>query len=187
MGKMRIYEYAKKNNTTSKEIVEQLGKLNYEVKNHMSSVTGPMKKDLDKIFQNSKPAETNQPVADQKQHNTKAKQKETRGKMKSNTTHPSKKKQKGKQKKQSQSAGKTVAAQETPEHIVFTNSLTVSGLAEKLNKDVSEIIKKLMFLGVMANKNQDLDEDTIELICSDYGEIGRASCRERVLVWGVAS
>src|SRR5690625_4203008 len=169
MGKMRIYEYAKKNNTTSKEIVEQLGKLNYEVKNHMSSVTGPMKKDLDKIFQNSKPAETNQPVADQKQHNTKAKQKETRGKMKSNTTHPSKKKQKGKQKKQSQSAGKTVAAQETPEHIVFTNSLTVSGLAEKLNKDVSEIIKKLMFLGVMANKNQDLDEDTIELICSDYG------------------
>ena len=169
MGKMRIYEYAKQNNTTSKEVVEQLGKLNYEVKNHMSSVTEPMRKDLDKVFQKPKAAEENQSATSQKQHNKKSKQKETRGKMKSNTTHQSKKKQKGKQKKQSQSVDKTAAVQETPEHIVFTNSLTVSGLAEKLNKDVSEIIKKLMFLGVMANKNQDLDEDTIELICADYG------------------
>src|SRR5699024_11216213 len=43
-----------------------------------------------------------------------------------------------------------------------------SDLAEKLNKDVSEIIKKLMFLGVMAKKNQDIDDDSIELICSDF-------------------
>src|SRR5699024_5194641 len=56
----------------------------------------------------------------------------------------------------------------TPEHIVYHGTLTVSDLAEKLNKDVSEIIKKLMFLGVMANKNQDLDDDSIELICSDF-------------------
>src|SRR5699024_9125452 len=58
---------------------------------------------------------------------------------------------------------------QTPEHIVYNDTLTVENLAEKLNKDVSELIKKLMFLGVMANKNQDLDDDTIELICSDYG------------------
>src|SRR5699024_2642002 len=54
MGKMRIYEYAKQNNTTSKEVVEQLGKLNYEVKNHMSSVTEPMRKDLDKVSKSRK-------------------------------------------------------------------------------------------------------------------------------------
>src|SRR5699024_3330291 len=95
--------------------------------------------------------------------------KETRGKMKSNTTHQSKKKQKGKQKKQSQSVDKTAAVQETPEHIVFTNSLTVIGLAEKLNKDVSDIIKKLMVLGVMEKNNQDLDEDNMELMCADHG------------------
>src|SRR5699024_3661829 len=57
---------------------------------------------------------------------------------------------------------------QTPEHIVYHDTLTVENLADKLNKDVSELIKKLMFLGVMANKNQDLDDDTIELICSDY-------------------
>lgn len=33
---------------------------------------------------------------------------------------------------------------------------------------MSEIIKKLMFLGIMATKNQDLDDDAIELICSDF-------------------
>ena len=45
----------------------------------------------------------------------------------------------------------------------------MNDLAEKLHKDVSEIIKKLMFLGIMATKNQDLDDDAVELICSDYG------------------
>src|SRR5699024_5987750 len=57
---------------------------------------------------------------------------------------------------------------ETPKHIVYHDTLTVDELATKLNKDVSEIIKKLMFLGVMATKNKELDDDAIELICSDY-------------------
>src|SRR5699024_8811389 len=71
------------------------------------------------------------------------------------------------QQQQAQQEVKTVK-KETPDHIVYHDTLTVSELAEKLNKDVSEIIKKLMFLGVMANKNQDLDDDTVELICSDF-------------------
>src|SRR5699024_5130800 len=98
MGKMRIYEYAKQNNTTSKEVVEQLGKLHYVVKNHMSSMTETMRKDLDNVFQKPKAAEQNQSATSQKQHNNKSKKKETRGKMKSNTTHQSKKNQKVKQK-----------------------------------------------------------------------------------------
>ncbi len=42
-------------------------------------------------------------------------------------------------------------------------------MAAKLNKEASEIIKKLMFLGVMATKNQDLDDDAVELICDEFG------------------
>src|SRR5699024_4908705 len=57
----------------------------------------------------------------------------------------------------------------TPEKITYSDTLTVADLAEKLNKDTSEIIKKLMFLGVMATKNQDLDDDAVELICDEYG------------------
>src|SRR5690625_6718707 len=53
--------------------------------------------------------------------------------------------------------------------IVYEKTLTVEELAGKLNKDISEIIKKLMFSGVMATKNEDLSDDAIELIAEDYG------------------
>src|SRR5699024_11448974 len=42
--------------------------------------------------------------------------------------------------------------------IVYENTLTVEELAGKLNKDISEIIKKLMFSGVLATKNADLSD-----------------------------
>lgn len=57
---------------------------------------------------------------------------------------------------------------EPPAKIVFTESLTVSELAKKLRKEPAEIIKKLFGLGIMATINQDLDKDTIELICGEY-------------------
>ncbi|WP_145691376.1 translation initiation factor IF-2, partial [Bacillus licheniformis] len=58
---------------------------------------------------------------------------------------------------------------ELPEKIEFTNSMSVGALAEELGKEPSEIIKKLMLLGIMATINQDLDKDTVELIASEYG------------------
>ena len=42
-------------------------------------------------------------------------------------------------------------------------------LAEKLNVESAGIIKKLFLLGIMANINQSLDEETLELIADDYG------------------
>src|SRR5699024_12075729 len=62
-----------------------------------------------------------------------------------------------------------VASKATPEKIVYHDVLTVEELAGKLHKDTSEIIKKLMLLGVMATKNQDLDDYAIELISDEYG------------------
>src|SRR5699024_2335984 len=62
----------------------------------------------------------------------------------------------------------TNTPQATPNHITYSGTLTVEDLAGKLGKQVSEIITKLMFLGVMATKNQNLDDDAVELICSDY-------------------
>lgn len=58
--------------------------------------------------------------------------------------------------------------QTSENHIVYNGTLTVEELANKLDKDISEIIKKLMFLGVMATKNEDLDDEAIELIATDY-------------------
>ncbi|WNB90360.1 translation initiation factor IF-2 [Bacillus sp. NEB1478] len=57
---------------------------------------------------------------------------------------------------------------ETPSKITFSESLQVGELAKKLNKETSEIIKKLMGLGIMATINQELDKEAIELIAADY-------------------
>lgn len=56
-----------------------------------------------------------------------------------------------------------------PEKIMLSGSLTVGQFAEKIGRPSTDIIKKLMALGVMATKNQDLDKDTIELLATDYG------------------
>ncbi|MBM7705415.1 translation initiation factor IF-2 [Chryseomicrobium aureum] len=58
---------------------------------------------------------------------------------------------------------------ELPAKITFTESLSVQELSKKLGREPAELIKKLFMLGIMANINQQLDKDTIELICADYG------------------
>lgn len=57
----------------------------------------------------------------------------------------------------------------TPKKIIVRGTMTVGDLAKLLHKDASEVIKKLIFLGVMATINQEIDMDAIHLIASDYG------------------
>jgi len=54
-------------------------------------------------------------------------------------------------------------------NVIYTGSLTVGELAKQLGKEPSEIIKKLLFLGVMATINQELELDAIQLISEEYG------------------
>ncbi|MDF0121195.1 translation initiation factor IF-2, partial [Staphylococcus pseudintermedius] len=53
--------------------------------------------------------------------------------------------------------------------ITYTEGITVGELSDKLGVDSSEIIKKLFLLGIMANINQSLDIEALELVASDYG------------------
>ncbi len=53
--------------------------------------------------------------------------------------------------------------------IKIGDSVSVKELSEKLGKQASEIIKKLLLIGVMATINQELDFDTAQLICEDFG------------------
>ncbi|MDQ6147824.1 translation initiation factor IF-2, partial [Staphylococcus haemolyticus] len=58
---------------------------------------------------------------------------------------------------------------EMPSKITYEEGITVGELADKLNIESSGIIKKLFLLGIVANINQALDEETLELIADDYG------------------
>ncbi len=53
--------------------------------------------------------------------------------------------------------------------VTFRKGMTVSDLANEMRKPVSEIIKKLMFMRVMASQNQEIDRDNAELIAMEYG------------------
>lgn len=66
---------------------------------------------------------------------------------------------------------KSEEKEQASNEIVYNGSLSVSEFAEKLKVNTNDIIKKLIGLGIMATKNQDLDEDTIELIASEYDVI----------------
>ncbi|MDN6067612.1 MAG: translation initiation factor IF-2, partial [Staphylococcus equorum] len=83
---------------------------------------------------------------------------------KSNNNKPNNKKNNKKSKQIKQEEPK-----EIPEKITYQEGITVGELAEKLNVESSGIVKKLFLLGIMANINQSLDEETLELIVDDYG------------------
>jgi len=63
MSKMRVYEYAKKHNVSSKDVITKLKDLNIEVSNHMTTIESDAVKKLDGLFGNKN---ANQP---QKQNN----------------------------------------------------------------------------------------------------------------------
>ncbi|MGH0588183.1 translation initiation factor IF-2 [Bacillus mycoides] len=161
MSKIRVHEYAKKNNISSKDLMTKLKEMNIEVSNHMTMLEDEVVNKLDNQYSAGaeKPS-----VADEFE----VEEKVVRSKKNSN-----KNKKKGKaneDKRQDNFAGRQqTPIVETPDKITFSGSLTVGDLAKKLSKEPSEIIKKLFMLGIMATINQDLDKDTIELIATDYG------------------
>lgn len=56
-----------------------------------------------------------------------------------------------------------------PKVIKLGGPITVKELASKLGREVSEIIKKLMMLGVMATINQEVDVDTATILAEEFG------------------
>ena len=190
MSKMRIYQYAKQNNTTSKEVIQHLKDLNIDVKNHMSTVSIETIVKLDEKFAPKQPVK-NEKSNDNQQNQNKPNQSKTNSNNQGTKDRPSGKRHDQNQRKKGQQQNKSKKhknntnkrnykksaskpqqqkpVKETPAKIIYSDTLTVSDLAGKLNKGTSEIIKKLMFLGVMANKNQDLDDDTVELLCEEFG------------------
>ena len=54
--------------------------------------------------------------------------------------------------------------------ILYKENMTIKELAEALDKPVTELIKKLMLLGVMANMNSSLSFDDASLLVIDYNK-----------------
>ena len=53
--------------------------------------------------------------------------------------------------------------------LTYKEGMTVADVAVELGKTNAQIIMKLMQLGIMANQNQTIDRETVELIALDFG------------------
>ncbi|CAH0187263.1 translation initiation factor IF-2 [Peribacillus simplex] len=199
MTKLRVYEYAKQKNVSSKDVINKLKEMNIEVTNHMTALDDST---VNKLNDSIKPKnEDKSPAAEPKANATVAKyeaeadEKSTVNKEKLKKKPPVKpvgtkkptgqfnkgRNNKNKNNKQRQQAPQAPVTKrkerELPEKITFYESLTVMELGKKLHREPSEIIKKLFMLGVMATINQTLDKDAIELICAEYGVVAEEEIR----------
>ena len=171
MSKKRIYEYAKELNVKSKEIIDELKKMDVEVSNHMQALEDGQIKMLDKKFKSSQ-NEENKKQNTQNNHQ-KQQSKKDNNQNKSNSKKKNNKNSKNNKNNKNNNKGKNnksaAEPKEMPSKITYEEGITVGELADKLNIESSGIIKKLFLLGIVANINQSLDEETLELIADDYG------------------
>ena len=76
---------------------------------------------------------------------------------------------------------KSNLASEEEDIILYKDNMTVADLASSLNVNPTQIIKKIMSLGMMVTINGSLDFDTAELIVSDYNKtLKKESTRDEV-------
>ena len=162
MKKVRVYEYAKEIGKQSKDIIKVLRESEIEVSNHMSMLTEEGLAKLDSIFKAKKEepkaekVASNQNQSDTKKH--KKKKNKTENNKKSNNPQP---------------AIIEAPTEETisEDTILVRDGMTVGELSEVLSVNSTELIKKLfMELKIMANINQSLTLEQIELIAMDYGK-----------------
>ena len=151
MSKIRVHELAKELGISSKELIDLLmDEFNIEVKNHMSVIEDEDAELIKELLGNVAPAgnvvEEYEKIADEEVNKG-----------------PKKKKKVKKEDK-----AKKEEAEEETKLIEIGDTITVKELAEKLNKPTAEVIKTLIFTGVMAGINQEIDFETAEKVCEKY-------------------
>ncbi|PAW29340.1 translation initiation factor IF-2 [Peribacillus simplex] len=198
MTKLRVYEYAKQKNVSSKDVINKLKEMNIEVTNHMTALDDSTVNKLNDSIKPKNEDKSQEPKANATvaKYEAEADEKSTVNKEKLKKKPPVKpvgtkkptggqfnkgRNNKNKNNKQRQQAPQAPVTKrkerELPEKITFYESLTVMELGKKLHREPSEIIKKLFMLGVMATINQTLDKDAIELICAEYGVVAEEEIR----------
>ena len=170
MSKIRVHELAKELNISSKELITLLKEeFNVEVKNHMSTIEdedAALIKEL--LSGNSDDDSKAEASADKDNKKKKNIVDEYEDELADELNKGKKKKKKNKQHKEESLKDEGNKSMEETQIIEIGDSITVKELAEKLNKPSNEVIRTLIFSGVMAAINQEIDFATAEKVCAEY-------------------
>ncbi len=158
MSKIRVYELAKELGVSSKDLINILmDEFSVEVKNHMSVIEDedaaliqellggtidPDKKTIVDEYEDQLAEEVNKGNRKKKKTKKELEQEEIA--------------------RNAEAAGGMIEIGET---------ITVKELCEKLGQPTNDVIKNLIFLGVMAGVNQEIDFATAEKLCEKYDVI----------------
>ncbi len=149
MGKLRVYELAREMDLESLEVVDLLQDLDIDVSSHMATIDDETAELVKEIY-----------YEDQEQQSESEKETEDKSAESEDTET------KERQRRKAEDSSSTVQTREKtlPE---LSPPVTVKELAETAGIPSNRLIKSLMGLGVMANINYSLEEDTLEEVVEE--------------------
>lgn len=182
MSKIRVYEIAKELGISSKELMEKLVELDIEVNSHMSSLKKEdaeliksiiLEDEIEEIEPDNITKEDEDKEEDKEAFHNKKKSKEDN--KKKEEVNEAKEKAKKSKKKNKGKSEKTIhennlSNNEGTEVIIEAGeNIIVKDLADKLGISPSQLITKLIGLGVMVTQNQAIDLDIATIVADEYG------------------
>ena len=152
MQKTRVYKIAQELNMTSKELIEKLEELDIKVTNHMSSLSMEEAEVIIELLGDKR---------EEKEENmTKTEVEDIK--------HIETIKEQPKQEIEPEEMDFEEEDAYDSNAIIIGDTIVVGDLAKKLDIAASEVIMKLIKLGIMANINQEIKFETAEKIALDY-------------------
>lgn len=154
MTKVRIYELAKELNMSSKALMEKIEGLELKINSHMSSIEDEEAQLIKELLTEEK-KEEKATVEDEDElydEDEKPKVKKPKKKQQKIQETPIEKEEKNIEKKT----------------IEIESEIIVKDLAEMIGVNSSQIITKLIGLGVMVNQNQAIDSEIAAIVADDF-------------------
>ncbi|EKY22110.1 translation initiation factor IF-2 [Clostridium celatum DSM 1785] len=156
LSKIRVYELAKELNVSSKDLINLLmDEFSVEVKNHMSVIEDEDAALIKELLGDSASDESKKSLVDEYEEE-----------LAESLNKGVRKKKKTKKELEREEVERNAEA--ACGVIEIGETITVKELCEKLGKPTNDVIKNLIFLGVMAGVNQEIDFATAEKLCEKY-------------------
>ncbi|MBE6070996.1 MAG: translation initiation factor IF-2 [Clostridium butyricum] len=160
MSKIRVHELAKELNIGSKELITILmEEFGVEVKNHMSTIEDEDAALIKELYASNEEVsvEGTEPKTLVDEYEDQLAEELNKGQKKKKKTR-----------REVEEEKRAAEAANQVNIIEIGESITVKELAEKLNKPTNDVIRTLIFKGVMAAINQEIDFETAEKVCAEY-------------------
>lgn len=179
MSKVRIYELAKELNVSSKELINILKtEFNVDVKNHMSVLSdedSELIKEYLEIKDDTKEKSNNDSEINFKSIEKNEEKQDIVQKYEDimieqidKLSQKSKNKNKNKKQFNFKNEKSVVDENKVDDIIEIGKTISVKELSQKINKSTADIIKNLMFLGLMVSINQEIDFEIAKKLCEKY-------------------